>query len=86
MDYFELRRLVPKPIEKPEYWYETIVRNPYATNKEYYIRILRYLGSGTNVVVPSEIDDWPVEEIYYNAFSNLPVETVELPDTLKTIC
>ena len=50
------------------------------------ITIIKYVGSSTEIVIPSTINNNPVNEIYKSAFANLSaVTSVSLPDTLTTI-
>lgn len=49
------------------------------------IAITDYIGSDGNVVIPETIDDKPVIKISQNAFSAKKMDTVEFPDTIKSI-
>lgn len=49
------------------------------------ITITKYLGSESDVVVPSEIDDKPVTAIDSYAFYNCGFSGIALPDSLRTI-
>ena len=49
------------------------------------ISIDSYVGSGKNIVIPSEIDGTPVTSISDNAFSGKAVTSVVIPDSVTTI-
>lgn len=50
------------------------------------VTILAYTGTGTDVVIPDEIDNCPVTRIGESAFEFAQVVSVSLPNSLKTIC
>lgn len=54
-------------------------------NEECFIEITKYIGSSTDVVVPSELDGYSVLSIGDECFRDLEVLNVELPSTLKKI-
>ena len=47
--------------------------------------ICQYLGKNRNVVIPSEIEGYPVTRIADNAFTNANVITVSIPNTVTAI-
>ena len=47
--------------------------------------ICQYLGKSRNVVIPSEIEGYPVTRIADNAFTNATVTTVSIPNTVTAI-
>lgn len=49
------------------------------------VTIFAYLGSETNVVVPSSINNKPVTHIGFNSFQSTSVESVSLPGTIVSI-
>ena len=49
------------------------------------IIITKYVGNGTEVVVPTEINGLPVREIADGAFKNSDISSVTLPSTLRKI-
>ena len=58
----------------------------YSVSEEYQnAAILQYIGSTADVVVPREIEGYPVTVIYTCAFANAKVESVWLPDTVEKI-
>jgi hypothetical protein len=50
-----------------------------------YIRINKYTGSVTKLIIPDKINNLPVREIGSGAFTYSPVSSVTLPSTLTTI-
>ncbi|MBR4966440.1 MAG: leucine-rich repeat protein, partial [Lachnospiraceae bacterium] len=51
------------------------------------VTISKYKGTADEVVVPSEIDNLPVVQIGFNAFSQNPfIQTVYLPNSVQYIC
>lgn len=66
--------LTPSPVSDFEY----------EVNKDLeFVVINGYLGTNTDVVVPSEIEGYPVKGVYLP--ENATIETIVLPDTMESI-
>lgn len=50
-----------------------------------YIRITTYLGENPNVVIPSEIEGYPVTVIDESCFANKEIESVKIPNSVTFI-
>ncbi len=50
-----------------------------------YVKITKYTGTETNIIIPDSISDYPVQAIGNGAFQNSAIVSVELPSTLITI-
>lgn len=71
--------------ERKEYRYKTGGNFRYEV-KDGKVYIVKYLGSDTEVTVPSKIDGYPVFAIGMGAFSNqTQITAIHLPNTLNTI-
>ncbi|MBQ4105800.1 MAG: leucine-rich repeat domain-containing protein, partial [Clostridia bacterium] len=58
----------------------------YTVISDSYVKITKYIGSENEIVIPSEIDGYPVQVIGKNAFySCKAITSVTIPNTVKTI-
>lgn len=58
----------------------------YAVNDEKNIAgIMQYIGQEKDVVIPQQIEGYPVVYISYNAFSKSDIASVTIPDSVETI-
>ncbi|MBN2651847.1 MAG: leucine-rich repeat domain-containing protein [Spirochaetales bacterium] len=57
----------------------------YASKSDSGYVISSYLGSETNIVIPSEIDGIPVIAIGDKAFINKSIQSIEMPNSVKAI-
>ncbi len=49
------------------------------------LMIVDYLGSCTDLVIPSKIEGWPVTSIRKYAFSSVDFTSISIPDSIETI-
>ena len=50
------------------------------------IIITKYKGNAKDVIIPSIIEDYPIEEIGSYAFSESTLESITIPDSVGEIC
>ncbi len=58
----------------------------YKVLEDGYASIVAYNGNDVDVVIPAQVDGYPVKEIGESVFMNKAIETVVIPDTVEVIC